>query len=197
MHSSRRIAESNRPTTRTTTLDLSAVDRQLRRHISPAYETRLVEGINTRMSENSAINRREGDRVVCAPQIKRTGARRGTDAREADEEWSGAGGGGRADGGRGGKKGTKVHAAGAGRQRRLPPPSPQPSSPSPNLPNLPPLSPLTSKQFTFLHVSLDDLYFLVGYPVAHLLLLLLVKPDIYAHNSTPPCGTLLATRPAR
>lgn len=70
---------------------------------------------------------------------------------------------------------------------------PRPSSPSllPPNPNL--SSPLTSKNFTFLNVSLDDLYFLVDYLVAHLLLV--VNLDIYAHNSTSPCGIFFATRP--
>lgn len=43
---------------------------------------------------------------------------------------------------------------------------------------------LTSK-FTFVDVGLDDLYVLVGAPVAHLLLLL-VKLNIHTHNSTSP-----------
>jgi len=42
---------------------------------------------------------------------------------------------------------------------------------------------LTSK-FTFVDVGLDDLYVLLGAPVAHLLLL--IKLNVHAHNSTSP-----------
>jgi len=50
---------------------------------------------------------------------------------------------------------------------------------------------LTSK-FTFVDVGLDDLYVLLGAPVAHLLLF--IKLNIHAHNSTSPRRISSATR---